>query len=444
MSAFKRILKNASILAGGSIGASAIGLVSFALLARALSPELFGVLVLAQGYAMVVDRLINFQSWQALIKFGTVELEAGNTAQLKKLFQFGIILDVVSALLACLVGVFLPFLIGGWLGWDEQKTIIVSVFSLIIVFNIEGTPTAILRLYDRFAAFAKKDLLAAMVKLLLVGFGFYMSYGIWYFVVVSMLCMVLGYVYLLIAGLRELKAREISLFNSWGHFSQKQIKQTYPALWPFVWTTNFHGSVRMSTLRLDTIIIDATLGSAATGLYQVSKQFTRIFTQVSQPLYTSIYPELARLWAQKNISAFKSTIVRFMSMGFLFGIVVWLVFFFTGEFIIETAVGSEYLDSLGVTLWYMSAIVISVMAFPLTPALLAMGKAKASFNVLLVATIAYFAVVFPLLQVYGIVGAGISYLIFYIVWFVLMAVFYGSGLTKRNLPESTQEDHQTT
>lgn len=435
MSVFKKIFRNAAVLASGSIGASAIGLVSFALIARTLSPEIYGILVLAQAYAIIVDRLINFQSWQALIKYGTDLEQKGDNTSMVRLLQFGFILDLSTAILACAVGLVLPQFIGGWMDWSAEKIEIASIFCIVIIFNIEGTPTAILRIFDKFKSFAFKDFITALLKVSLVIVGYFLEFGLWYFVVVSMLSQVVGYIYLLMSSLRLLKEKQIRIFDNFRSYRLTSTAVAFPGIWSFVWTTNLHGTVRMTTLRLDTIIIDSLLGSAATGLYQVSKQFTRVFTQVSQPLYKSIYPELTKLWAQKDVRSFQSTIIKFMLLGLLFGLVAWVVFFFAGEFIIVKTVGAQYIESFEVTLWYMSAIALSVMAFPLTPALLAMGRARVSFYVLLAATVVYFAVIFPLLVTHGIVGAGIAYLIFYIVWLVVMIVLFRYGVAKRGSSE---------
>ena len=69
------------------------------------------------------------------------------------------------------------------------------------------------------------------------------------------------------------------------------------------------------------------LGNAATGLYKMAKQFAKIFTQVSQPLYKSIYPELTKLWGNRQVNEFKEIIKKF----FIFNLLLWyhhLVWFF--------------------------------------------------------------------------------------------------------------------
>lgn len=67
---FRRLLHNAGWLLSGTIVATALSLGSVVIKARALGPELFGVLAVITAYVAVVERLTTFEPWVALIKYG--------------------------------------------------------------------------------------------------------------------------------------------------------------------------------------------------------------------------------------------------------------------------------------------------------------------------------------------------------------------------------------
>ncbi|WP_187269503.1 lipopolysaccharide biosynthesis protein [Flagellimonas hymeniacidonis] len=421
---FKKISLNAGILASGSVISSLIGLISFTLIARVLGSELFGVLALVQAYALIVDKLLNFQSWQALIKYGSELVVNKEISDFKDLLKFGFALDVFTAILATLVGFSFSFIIGYFLGWADDKTNLASLFSIVILFNIQGTPTAILRIYDDFKHFSISSVSGAVLKLALVFIGFIFGYGIWYFVIVTMISQITGYIYLLTSSILLLRRKKIYL-NSCPTLDEiRCIPTRFKGIWSFIWTTNFHGTVRMMTLNLDIIIVDSMLGSAATGLYQIAKQFAKIFTQVSQPLYKSIYPELTKLWATKRIFEFKNVVKQFSFLSFCFGATTLLGFIICGKYIILWTVGAEYLEGLPTLLWYLSGVLVSMTAFPITPAVLAMGFPKLSFKALLFSTILYFVCFFVLVSLKGVIGAGVSYLLLYVFWSGIMIIFY--------------------
>lgn len=421
---FKKIFYNAGILASGSVLSSLIGLLSFALIARVLGSELFGILALVQAYTLIIDKIMNFQSWQALIKFGAGLLGEKTKTDFTNLLKFGFVLDITTAVIACIVGICLPYFIGSWLGWSEIKVEMASLFAVVILFNIEGTPTAILRLFDNFKQFSIASILAALLKLILVVVGYIFEYGLIYFVVITMIAQVFGYVYLLISSIYLLKGKEISLVPIPTYNEIKRVPVRFKGLWSFIWTTNFHGTVRMTSLNLDTVLVDVMLGSSSTGLYQVAKQFAKVFTQVSQPLYKSIYPELTKLWANRKTKEFRNVLVNASLLATGFGVISWSVFLFFGKTIIKYSVGIEYLDSLPVLLWYLSGVVVSISTFSITPAILAMGYPKLSFKALLIATILYFFFFWLTINYYGLTGAGISYLLLYLFWLMAIGYFY--------------------
>jgi O-antigen/teichoic acid export membrane protein len=426
----RKILKNASTLAFGSIFNSVLGLISFSLLARELGVELFGVIALVQVYATIVDRLINFQSWQALIKYGTPLQLKGDKEQLGELYSFGLVVDLVSAVFATLIGVVLPWaIVGSFLGWEELKILMASIFSISILFNIEGTPTAIFRMHDKYRVFVEKGAIAAGMKLILVIVGIALSQSLWYFFYAILIAQVLGYLYFFIASMRFLNKNDISLKLS-SVFKNKVLYQN-PGILSFILTTNLHGTTRMMTLQLDTVLVDTFLGSASTGLYQVAKQFARVFTQVSQPLYKVIYPELAKLWELKDIPVFKKMIARFSGFALLFGVLVWGLFYLFPEIIIKLSVGEEYLAAIPVLLAYLVGVLLSVAAFPFTPAILAMGFPKVSLTIQALSTIIYFVSLYFLIAQYGVLGAGIAYALLYFSWWVILIITYFSFLKEK-------------
>ncbi|WP_158222411.1 oligosaccharide flippase family protein [Tamilnaduibacter salinus] len=68
---FKKLISNASVLLSGGLLVSLLGVVSVVLVARQLGPETFGIFALLTSTVLVVDRLVNFQSWQAVVRYGS-------------------------------------------------------------------------------------------------------------------------------------------------------------------------------------------------------------------------------------------------------------------------------------------------------------------------------------------------------------------------------------
>ena len=69
-STLRRLLRNAGYLLGSRVLRDGMGLVALALVARHLGPGGFGVIALLQSYTFTINWLVNFQTWQAIIRYG--------------------------------------------------------------------------------------------------------------------------------------------------------------------------------------------------------------------------------------------------------------------------------------------------------------------------------------------------------------------------------------
>jgi O-antigen/teichoic acid export membrane protein len=415
---FRRLLKNTSQLLGGSIAKSALGFGAVLLAARGLGPEKYGILVLIQAYVTIIDKLVNFQSWQALIKYGADALEKDDPTSFKRLIKFGTFLDAGSAVLGTLVTIAVGWILGVWGVQSMQFTWLMMGYSGVVLSNLIGTPKAILRLFDRFDVAAIQQIVAGVLRLGGVVGAFIMDAPLWGYLLAWLVGEVAGHLLLLGLGWRELRVRGyLGIFSA----SVQGITKTYSGLWNFVWTTNLNGSVRMTSRRMDTVIIGGVLGPAAVGLYEIAKKFATILNRLSNPLYQAIYPELAKLWSAQDREAFVRLIFQLGAMAGAGALLVWIGALVFGTSLLNWTVGAEYVGAYSVLVWYMLAVAVEVAAFPLQPAMLAMGHPRKTFVVHVVTTVLYFGALGGLLYIYELPGAGMAYLVYYLAWTSIMA-----------------------
>jgi O-antigen/teichoic acid export membrane protein len=124
-------------------------------------------------------------------------------------------------------------------------------------------------------------------------------------------------------------------------------------------------------------------------------------------------------------------IARFSGFALLFGVLVWGLFYLFPEIIIKLSVGEEYLAAIPVLLAYLVGVLLSVAAFPFTPAILAMGFPKVSLTIQALSTIIYFVSLYFLIAQYGVLGAGIAYALLYFSWWVILIITYFSFLKEK-------------
>jgi len=413
----QKLLRNSSQLLGGNILEALLGFLAVVLAARGLGPESYGVLVLIQTYIVIVDSTVNFQSWQAVIKYGADALEEESPKSFKRLIKFGTSLDLGTALLGTVVAIGGIFALETWMHWLQEYASLLVIYSTFVLSNLTGTPIAVLRLFDRFDLLAIQKVAAGFVKFCAVAGAFFVGASLRGYLIAWLVAEVIGHWLLLGMGWRELYRRE---YSGVGKTSLREVSTTFPGLWGYVWSTNFNGTVKMSVRRFDTLIIGGILGPKSVGLYEVAKKFAKGLGQVTSPLYQAIYPELAKLWSRGDTKEFTRLMTRSSIMAGAGAIIFWFVVVKFGVEILGILFGSNYVNTYEVLVWYILGAVVSVAGFPLMPGMLAMGHPHKSFAIHLGSALLFFGVLPGLLYMYGIVGAGIAYLIYYIVWTISM------------------------
>lgn len=414
-----RMFRNAGYLLGGDLLASVMRMITIALTARALGVESFGMLVLLQTYVAIIDRVVNFQSWQALIKYGAEHLSNGQHERLNDIFKLGFLVDLSTALIGSIVAASLASWAGFWLQWSDIVVEYAVFYSAVIAFNIEGTCIAVLRLHDKFAVLGSQKVVAAGVKLVATAVAFATTSSFVVFVSIAAVCQVVGYLVLIgfsFWQLRALKLRPIRKGSATRALRENRGVVTY------ILTTNVHATFRMIPDQLDFLIVSTFLGNAATGVYKVAKETARILTRLVQPLYQSVYPELATLSANRQYGRIfqivkrSSAIVGLVSIGFWIGLVLF------GESLLALLFGEQFASGYSVLVWYAFGAAMSAAAFPITPAVLAIGLPKLPLFVIIASTLIYVASLPLLLMLHGLPGAGMANVVFYGSWIVLMGL----------------------
>ncbi len=415
---FRRLVKNAGILLCGNITTNVLELFSLALTARALGPEGFGTLVLIQTYVRVVDALINFQSWQAVTKYGADALEGKRYTDFRCLIKFGTLIDGCSAALGALLSALGAFFAGRLLGWPAETVEPAMLFSIVILFNLVGTPTAVLRLFDRFKLLAGVRAGASGIKLILLTALFFNKAGLGAFLWAWMGAQILEYLLVFAAGHFELRRR---VQGVGGGGTLRGITRRFPGLPRFVLVTNISSSIRLAASEADVLLVGALIGTRGTGLYKIARQFAMIPARLADPLQQAIYPEMARLWARGDVQRFTAHIRRMGILAGVSGILILLLFALGGKWILLLIVGKDYVPAWGLLLLYMSGIVIFMFGVAFRPALLSMEHPDRILAVYSGATLIHAGALIFLVNTAGTMGAAAAQVLFHLTWFTAMA-----------------------
>lgn len=401
---FRELGKNAGTLLSGNIAAALIGLATFSLTARSLEPDAFGVLVLAVTYGTIVDAFVKFQSWQALIRFGATAQQRRDTAELGGLFKLGLLLDCSTAAAGAAIGFVLAPTVGRMLGISPADSHLLAIFSLSLVFNWSGVPTAALRLYGRFSLAATHQMIAAAIRLLCVLIAVVCGADLFWLVVVWASSTAAGNLLLFLFGIRVLAVN--GLAGWW-----KQGLGNWREPLKFASWTNLTSTLDLPARHLDVMFVGALAPVEFVGVYKLIKEVRHAVVRLVDPVYQAIFPQFASQIASGKLQeavrdAFKVGVVL---ACVLLPVVVLAAI--TSPWWLAALLGWDPRGSVLAANVYLSALPFVAMMIPIHPLVVAMGYARLNTVIVLVTNLLYCGISIGLGILCGITGIASAYII---------------------------------
>lgn len=406
-SGLRGIFGAAGVLLGGRGVNAVLSLAFIAVAARVLGPRDFGLLALVTAFAAAVGGVVTFQSWQAILHYGTAPLAAGRIGDLQRVIRFSFALDVVSGLVGASLGAAGALLFARALGWPVDLAPAAAAYATVTVFAITSTAVGVLRLYGRFDLLAAESVVGTLIRLSGALLAWRFGGGLTAFLIVAYLAEIVSFLYLYGASWRELRRRGHAEGFRWtgGGWAMG-----FPGLWRFVGITNLNTTLQLAFTHVGVLFVGAALGPADAGLYRVAKQVGDAMAKPAKLLTAALYPELARLWAAGEVQALHQLTWRLALAAGGFATVLLVLAAVGGGPVLALLMGETYRSAAGVMVWLVAAAAVGLWALPLEPLLISTGRAGSVLLVRLIASAAYLAAIWPLLMRVGLNGGGAAVL----------------------------------
>jgi O-antigen/teichoic acid export membrane protein len=292
-SASRRVLKNFGVVLGGRGIAAVLNLAATALMAHALPPVEFGLVILLHTYVLAIRGILNFRTFEAIVKFG-VPLHAGDDREgLITLFRQTSIIDTASALAATALAVLAVPVAGALLHWDERMVSLAAVYSLVMLTMVSNTPNGVLRLYDRFDALSVFYTVGPLIRLIGVVIAWSTHAQMHVFIAVWATAFVLENTWLIVRGHLELRRhlqRHLWQGGNWRHVMKTTVDfRHFIAM--IYWQTN----VDLLPKHLSVLLAGNLLGPASAGIFRLARDFSAVLTKPAMMLREVLFPDLTRI-----------------------------------------------------------------------------------------------------------------------------------------------------
>ncbi|MWV27574.1 lipopolysaccharide biosynthesis protein [Aurantiacibacter rhizosphaerae] len=406
-SVLRKRIESVLHLMTGSFGNAVIMIGSLALATRALGPEAFGVLAMTLAVGRVCERVVRFESWQPLVRYAATEEGANDPLRMSRLYLFGLILDVVGAVVAAVLSVIIAFIITSFFDFPKEMVPLVAIYAIAIALNLRGMSSAVMRMAGMFRTMAYIVFIAGILRLILAGIFYWAGAGLMTFVWVWTISQVVdALVYNFIAFRQLHKQGTPSPLRA----NPSGLMKDYPGFLGFAFTTNASSALRTITHEADTLIVGAFTDSSAAGFYHLAKRMAKVAMQSGEMIQMVVYPDLARMWVGQKKKQFRKTIAGVQG---LLGVIlagIFLVALVIGKQLIEFAFGPDFVASYPILMAQLVAVFLIMHSAPARSALLAMNRPRFVLISAAVSTALFLGIAFYAIPIYGAIGASFAHI----------------------------------
>ncbi len=421
------------LLSGNFLNAG-IMLVSVAMVARSLGPEIYGIMVMVLSYNRVVERILRFESWQPVIRFAVQEEGENSVDRLQRLYAYGLMLDVGAATVAALSAVGLALLFGPAFGLKTLHIQLIAIYSVATLFNIAGVPTAALRLSGQFKMLAYAQVVANILRIAFAFVCMIEGAGVIAFMVAWTAAQAIGSIIVFAAGFRALKMMGIP--NPL-RASRRGLTRDFPGFFGFACSTNLSLTLRVITTEADSLFVGAVAGTSAAAVYYLAKRIAKVATQVGAQVQAVVYPDVARMWAKGDIAGFRTATLQVqIALAAVGGAMLAAAYLF-GPMLIRLGPGAAYQAAYILLVTQLVAVMLMLHAAPSRSAMLAMNESWQVLAISALGTAIFVAVAAYAIPRYGPIGGNVAHIILGVVTAGLLDLGWLRKSRRRLVPAQT-------
>lgn len=411
-------------LLSGTAATLAITLVSIALVARDLGPAAYGILALILTLGQACERLLSFQSWQPIIRYGASLDMTEDRGAFGPLLKFGLLLDLGGSVAAWAIASGIAIAAHYVASLSTANLGLALLFLVSLLFNFNGVATAIFRLTDNYRMIARLQVANALLRLALVAAAFELGAGLAEMVAVWTITQIIGslsnFVCALIAA--PLRFTEIVFAPLKGIFAK------FPGIWRFSWGSNISLTLWSSAQQVDTLIVGWLADPASAGLFHIAKRVSRIVQQVGSQVESVVYPDLARLASAGDRRAFLRVVIQTEALLAVFGAGCFLTILLLGDTLIRMALGAAFAGAVPLLVVQILAVTMTISGAASRAGLLALGNQRDVLRTVMACSLAFYCSAPPLIFTFGAMGANIAHVLFGFVWLAGLSLSLRSAM----------------
>lgn len=400
----EKLFKSIITLITGNGLAMIMGFFSQAILVNMVGLSTFGNVTLIVSYVQVIDSIVNFQSWQALIKYGATY--KNDELHLKPYLKEAFIVDASTSILGTFVAIlFADIVCGTFLGWSKELVNLVKMYSFTILFHLEGMAIGYLRIMDKFKQLSICTVVISIVKFFMILIAYYIRRDIYMCVLIYALTDILVYLSQLFIALYDMKKKNLL------HGIIKCKMPEFTKFFSFSMYTSLATTLDIPIKQLDVFIISRVLSVEAVAVQKIFNTLLNIFNKVTVPISQVVYPSFSTQIGENKVTESIHDVKKISKLIFVAGVPIAFVIGITSPIWLKILYSVEVATYWKVFLIEAIFRVCSLSFIAVHPLFTAMGFVKQNIPIMAVSNMIYFILSIALGMIFGLYGIAIAYLV---------------------------------
>jgi O-antigen/teichoic acid export membrane protein len=374
-------------------------------MARSLGPAEFGLVVLMHTYVMLIRALLDFDSMEAIVRYGVPALDASDTKTLGKLIYVCRRIDKQTRMAATLLAVLVAPFAGPLIGMDTTHVVLLMIYSSVLITTGIGSAKGVLRLYNRFDILGRYLTIAPTLRFLGVVVAWAIGAPIEIFVAIWGSAYMLENAYIMYQAKHKYR---VQINQALIRFNLKDASiNDFDGLRHFIWVTYWQSNIDLLPKHFTTLLVGNLLGPAEAGLLRLAREIASALSRPALLIRQVVFTDLTRAWNEGS-AAFDVVAYRTALLGGALGMVFVALSYFFGEYLLGGLLGTQFIAANGVLTLMLLAATLDVASSPLLSGLYAMGHAIKTLRITMVSTVVYLVMFVLLTRQFGLIGAGIA------------------------------------
>ncbi|MFM9052185.1 MAG: lipopolysaccharide biosynthesis protein [Bacteroidota bacterium] len=389
-----KLLKNSSWVLFANFYSTGLAFLRSVFIARGLGASLFGSYAIIVSFVGMIQEFLNLNLGTALIRYGAGYQAAGRNDKLKALVVTCLRVSGVMLLVSVLVIIVLlevdyrQFISSPGL---ETYVIAYALAAGITYFN--SISRSLLRLHYRFRISSLIEMVMDTCETAAV------AWVVWFhpksleafFPTLIAVRFLNGFICNL-AAFRELS----DVLDVAPDDSGASIKEDLSSIRNYVLVNSLGNTLKTLISQGDVLLLGLLASPVEVAFYVVAKKSAYAVLTLSDPLTSSVFPQLSKLLAERRYSDVKTMLKRVTLVGAVPAVIFFVTMLFLNKWLLITVYGKEYAESSASFMYFLTGALLGALTFWTLPLVQSLGIVR-------LRVVAYLTTI--------IIGAGLSFLL---------------------------------